>query len=81
MPTSAGKTLMAQLVVCSHLARSPGRVIYVSPLRSLGREMRQALRARLRLLGRRLAAEQPDFPAADRDTDIAADLEILTPNV
>ena len=79
VPTSAGKTLMAQLVVCSHLARSPGRVIYVSPLRSLGREMRQALRARLRLLGRRLAAEQPDFPAADRDTDIAADLEILTP--
>ncbi|MEU7664358.1 DEAD/DEAH box helicase [Streptomyces lincolnensis] len=79
VPTSAGKPLMAQLVVCSHLARSPGRVIYVSPLRSLGREMRQALRARLRLLGRRLAAEQPDFPAADRDTDIAAGLEILTP--
>ncbi|MFF7249878.1 DEAD/DEAH box helicase [Embleya sp. NPDC008237] len=79
VPTSAGKTLMAQLIICSHLAQAPGRVLYVCPLRSLGREMRQALRARLRLLGRRLAAEQPDFPAAERGTSLTDDVEILTP--
>ncbi|MFF1930232.1 DEAD/DEAH box helicase [Streptomyces sp. NPDC058228] len=79
VPTSAGKTLMAQLVICSHLAQEPGRVVYVSPLRSLGREMREALRGRLRLLGRRLTAEQPDFPAGDQGRGTAEDVEILTP--
>ncbi|MFE7369531.1 DEAD/DEAH box helicase [Streptomyces anulatus] len=79
VPTSAGKTLMAQLVICSHLAQRPGRVVYVSPMRSLGREMRSALRGRLRLLERRLAAEKPDFPlASDREHE-AADVEIVTP--
>ncbi|MFE7560190.1 DEAD/DEAH box helicase [Kitasatospora sp. NPDC057500] len=82
VPTSAGKTLMAQLVICSHLAQRPGRVVYVSPMRSLGREMRSALRGRLRVLGRRLAAQQPEFPlstwasAAEPD---GGDVEIVTP--
>ena len=83
VPTSAGKTLMAQLVICSHLAQRPGRVLYVSPMRSLGREMRAALRSRLRLLGRRLAAEQPDYPVDGIDFagrgPLTADVEILTP--
>jgi len=82
VPTSAGKTLMAQLVICSHLAQRPGRVVYVSPMRSLGREMRGALRGRLRVLGRRLAAEQPEFPlgrwASSAESD-GGDVEIVTP--
>ncbi|MFD9687391.1 DEAD/DEAH box helicase [Kitasatospora sp. NPDC059088] len=82
VPTSAGKTLMAQLVICSHLAQRPGRVVYVSPMRSLGREMRSALRGRLRVLGRRLAAEQPEFPtipwSSPAEPD-GGDLEIVTP--
>ncbi|MCX4529209.1 DEAD/DEAH box helicase [Streptomyces sp. NBC_01551] len=82
VPTSAGKTLMAQLVICSHLAQRPGRVVYVSPMRSLGREMRSALRGRLRVLGRRLAAEQPEFPlgtwASSAESD-GGDVEIVTP--
>ncbi|MFH8628011.1 DEAD/DEAH box helicase [Streptomyces vietnamensis] len=79
VPTSAGKTLMAQLVICSHLAQEPGRVVYVSPLRSLGREIREALRGRLRLLGRRLASEQPDFPTSEHGQITTEDVEILTP--
>ncbi|SOB81386.1 DEAD/DEAH box helicase [Streptomyces sp. 1331.2] len=80
VPTSAGKTLMAQLVICAHLAQASGRVLYVSPMRSLGREMRQALRGRLRLLGRRLAAELPDFPIGERGLgNLNDDVEILTP--
>ncbi|MFI0813881.1 DEAD/DEAH box helicase [Streptomyces echinatus] len=82
VPTSAGKTLMAQLVICSHLAQRPGRVMYVSPMRSLGREMRAALRGRLGLLGRRLTAEQPEFPlggwASSAEPD-GGDVEIVTP--
>ncbi|MCW2902971.1 MAG: box helicase [Streptosporangiaceae bacterium] len=79
VPTSAGKTLMAQLVICSHLAQRPGRVVYVSPMRSLGREMRSALRGRLRLLERQLAAEQPDFPVSSGPSPAAGDVEIVTP--
>ena len=82
VPTSAGKTLMAQLVICSHLVQRPGRVVYVSPMRSLGREMRTALRGRLGVLGRRLAAEQPEFPlgtwASSAEPD-GGDVEIVTP--
>lgn len=59
VPTSAGKTLMAQLVICAHLAADTGRVLYVSPLCSLGREMRQALRSRLRVLGSKLGDDLP----------------------
>ncbi|GAA5607957.1 DEAD/DEAH box helicase [Streptomyces griseus] len=79
VPTSAGKTLMAQLVICSHLAQKPGHVVYVSPMRSLGREMRAALRARLRLLERKLVAEQPDFPLADGSGSLVGDVDIVTP--
>ncbi|MEU7340247.1 DEAD/DEAH box helicase [Streptomyces sp. NPDC007074] len=83
VPTSAGKTLMAQLVICSHLAQRSGRVVYVSPMRSLGREMRGTLRGRLRVLGRRLAAEQPEFPlgpwTSPAEPDGGGDVEIVTP--
>ncbi|MFE7126695.1 DEAD/DEAH box helicase [Streptomyces sp. NPDC057617] len=80
VPTSAGKTLMAQLVICAHLAAGAGRVLYVSPLRSLGREMRQALRSRLRVLGRKLGDDQPDFPAPGAQATAGdADVEVLTP--
>lgn len=60
VPTSAGKTLLAQLIICAHTAQDDKDVCYVTPLRSLGREMRQALRSRLRYLGRRLGADLPD---------------------
>jgi hypothetical protein len=80
VPTSAGKTLMAQLVICAHLTADTGRgrVLYVSPLRSLGREMRQALRARLRILGRKLGEDPPEFPAPGAPTT-ASDVDVLTP--
>lgn len=80
VPTNAGKTLMAQLVICAHLAAGSSRVLYVSPLRSLGREMRQALRSRLRVLGRTIGGETPDFPAPDAHPITGdADVEVLTP--
>ncbi len=69
VPTSAGKTLLAQLIVCSHLANASGSVCYVTPLRSLGREMRQAMRTRLAILNRKLASDLPD---AANETWLAA---------
>ncbi|WP_286689389.1 MULTISPECIES: DEAD/DEAH box helicase [unclassified Aeromicrobium] len=60
VPTSAGKTLLAQLIICAHTALDDRDVCYVTPLRSLGREMRQGLRSRLRYLDRRIGADLPD---------------------
>ncbi|MFF2216460.1 DEAD/DEAH box helicase [Streptomyces antibioticus] len=82
VPTSAGKTLMAQMVICAHLVANTGRgrVLYVSPLRSLGREMRQSLRARLRILGRTLGQDLPEFPGLGAlTTTTDADVEVVTP--
>ncbi|MCZ4078952.1 DEAD/DEAH box helicase [Rhodococcus sp. H36-A4] len=90
VPTSAGKTLLAQLIICAHTARDDRDVCYVTPLRSLGREMRQGLRPRLRYLDRRLGADLPDgFGTQDLfgDDTIASEdntvhqpqVEVMTP--
>lgn len=93
VPTSAGKTLLAQLIICAHIARDDRDVCYVTPLRSLGREMRQGLRPRLRYLDRRLGADLPDgFGAQDLfgddtthcvdisdGTDRLPQVEVMTP--
>ena len=88
VPTSAGKTLLAQLIICAHTAQDDRDVCYVTPLRSLGREMRQALRPRLRYLGRRLGADLPDgFGTQDLSGEAETDggagqlpqVEVMTP--
>jgi superfamily II DNA/RNA helicase len=50
-PTSAGKTLLAQLLVCHHLAAAEGDVCFVAPTHSLCREVKAALDPRLLYLG------------------------------
>jgi len=86
VPTSAGKTLLAQVMICTHLATQNGDVCYVTPLRSLGREMRQALHSRLRVLNRELGPDIPDFATASVQDllDLLAeasrgDVEVMTP--
>lgn len=81
VPTSAGKTLMAQLMICAHLATERDSVCYVTPLRSLGREMRQSLRSRLRILNRELGADLPDRPSDLEDVTSSeeADVDVMTP--
>jgi DEAD/DEAH box helicase len=61
LPTSAGKTLVAQMLALTHVATGFNSVCYVAPMRSLGREVREALRGRLRVVRRELAPELPDY--------------------
>jgi len=86
VPTSAGKTLIAQLLICHHLVTQPGNVCYVTPLRSLGREMRQALTGRMRVIQKGLGADLPDFGdvTIEKLLDLMGDssensVEIMTP--
>ena len=49
-PTSAGKTLVAQVMILSHIQTATGDVCVVAPTHSLCREIQDALVPRLRLL-------------------------------
>lgn len=50
LPTSAGKTLLAQLLVATHLADAGTSVCFVAPTRSLCREVKASLQQRLRYM-------------------------------
>lgn len=95
VPTSGGKTLIAQLLTVAHLATGSTSVCYVAPTRSLGREVRRAMGSRLRILQKETAPDLPDFPALDAllaeggleaalamllgAEDVPPDVEIMTP--
>ena len=51
-PTSAGKTLIAQIMVATHLAENTTSVCYVAPTRSLCREVHNDMQVRLRFMGK-----------------------------
>ena len=74
-PTSAGKTLLAHLLVAQHLAMASNSVCFVAPSHSLCRETRKGLGRRLWTLRRRIAEEGPlgdSFPTR-------GDVVIMTP--
>ena len=59
-PTSAGKTLLAQVLILAHVASSElGDVCVVAPTHSLCRELGSSLNRRLRTLGGELHVEGP----------------------
>lgn len=83
IPTSAGKTLVAQILVLSELAREERSVCFIAPQRSLVREIRRALLPRVRALRKTLNRELPDFVISEiselLEPSEPADVEILTP--
>lgn len=78
-PTSGGKTLLAQLLVSSHLATQQTSVCYVAPTRSLCREIRESLRSRLRFVGKEIAAGLPEGDWLDDLLDFEPEVEVMTP--
>ncbi len=82
IPTSAGKTLIAQMLVLAELARSEQSVCLIAPQRSLVREIRRALLPRVRALRKRMSADLPDFLAdfaADVLDEQPPDVQVVTP--
>lgn len=77
-PTSAGKTLTAQLLIASYLATEDRGVCYVAPTRSLCREVQGALLQRLRFIARGVSAELPEWFLPDGLASAAA-VEVMTP--
>lgn len=60
LPTSAGKSLLAQVIAAVHLARGGNGVCYVAPTRSLCREVETTFGSRLRFIAS-AAGERPRF--------------------
>jgi Lhr-like helicase len=82
IPTSAGKTLVAQILVLSELAATDQSVCLIAPQRSLVREIRRALLPRVRALRKRLSPDLPDFLAdfaADLIEADPPDVDVMTP--
>ncbi|MFI7632302.1 DEAD/DEAH box helicase [Microbispora rosea] len=66
VPTSSGKTLVAQLLALSYLETTSKSVCYVAPTRSLCREVRRSMNSRLRVLQKEVGPDRPDFPTFDQ---------------
>jgi hypothetical protein len=83
VPTSGGKTLIAQLLAVAYLATGTRSVCYVAPTRSLGREVRRAMANRIRILQKETGADQPDFPTLGEllfgEEEVPAEIEVMTP--
>ena len=78
-PTSGGKTLIAQLMVASHLATEGTSVCYVAPTRSLCHEVRNSLASRLRYVGSEVIDGLPEGDWLDQQLSVAARVEVMTP--
>ena len=77
-PTSAGKTLLAQILITAHLASAAeGDVCVVAPTHSLCRELGRSLDRRLRTLGDELYVEGP--LGYDRPKPASARVAVMTP--
>ncbi|MDQ3729502.1 MAG: DEAD/DEAH box helicase [Actinomycetota bacterium] len=82
IPTSAGKTLVAQILVLAELAATDQSVCLVAPQRSLVREIRRALLPRARALRKRLSPDLPDFLAdlaVGLIDEAPPDVDVMTP--
>ncbi len=78
-PTSGGKTLLAQLLIVSHLATAQTSVCYVAPTRSLCREVRKSLESRLRYLSKQVVDNLPEGDWLDTVIDFEPSIEVMTP--
>ncbi|WP_232327492.1 DEAD/DEAH box helicase [Herbidospora yilanensis] len=84
VPTSGGKTLLAQMIAIEHLARTDMSVCYVAPTRSLCREVRRSMAVRVHLLQKEAGSDQTEFPLFSDIFDLLqedepADVEVMTP--
>jgi hypothetical protein len=83
VPTSSGKTLIAQMLAVEKLERAGRSVCYIAPTRSLCREVRRAMSSRVRVLQKETAPDLPDSPAAEWSVILGAaepaDVEVMTP--
>jgi len=78
-PTSGGKSLLAQLLIVSHLVTEGTSVCYIAPTRSLCREINLTIQSRLRLLKKTIVHGLPEFDLGLANFEKSPDVEVMTP--
>lgn len=81
LPTSSGKTLLAEFRIAAALTRNPGtRAIYVAPYRMLARQVEHSFRTGLGPLKITVKDLGSGFdPSFDQTADVLPDVSICTP--
>jgi helicase len=64
-PTASGKTLIAEMALLKVFFETPGKVLYLVPLRALAREKYEDLSARYRGTGMRVTLSTGDYDSTD----------------
>ncbi|WP_316795310.1 DEAD/DEAH box helicase [Pedobacter agri] len=78
MPTSAGKTFVAELAILNALVSSPGRkCLYISPFRALTNEKEGELSENLSKLGYSVSALSGNYEVDDYQDILIADSDVL----
>lgn len=77
VPTSAGKTLLAQVMVAAHVSAGTGDVCVVAPTRALCREIQASIASRLRHIAEE--ARFVDEFQAESDADRTGRVAVMTP--
>lgn len=78
MPTSAGKTRIAELAIVHTLVNNPGaKCIYVAPYRALVSELEQSFLTLLNDLGYRIASITGTYESDDFEELLVRDMDIL----
>ncbi|WP_165368352.1 DEAD/DEAH box helicase [Phytoactinopolyspora endophytica] len=80
LPTSSGKTFIAELRIVATLTRNPGtRAIYVAPYRLLSRQVERQLRPGLRAAGLAIRDLGSGYDPSALPSDDVADVIVCTP--
>ncbi|MBE0448076.1 MAG: DEAD/DEAH box helicase, partial [Actinobacteria bacterium] len=82
MPTSAGKTRMAEIAIINELTQSPDeKVIFIVPTRALASEVERALSSRLPLLGFTVSALFGGYELNEFEQELldSTNILVLTP--
>jgi superfamily II DNA/RNA helicase len=78
MPTSAGKTRIAEMAIVHHLVTNPGsRCIYIAPFRALAGELEESLAGLFSDLGYRLSTTLGSFETDEAEQAVLDDADII----
>lgn len=79
MPTSAGKTSLAQILAVAHLSTQDTGVCFIAPTKALCREIERSIRSRMRYMRRETVIDFGDDAFATIDLTDAPDIAVMTP--
>lgn len=81
MPTSAGKTFIAELLILKYYMQgnfyNNGKVIYISPFKSLSNEIESSLRYSLNILGLKISDFYGGFDSNEYEKYLLEELDII----